>query len=168
MTISYRLVEASPAPLAYQDLQTAIRWVHAHADQYGIDQDRIYLIGNSAGGQGQGQNGQGQRRQRQQQGDNAGGDTSGRGNFAPSSAPVLPGQTRVVWVLGQDGKPERKRIKVGLSDGASTEIVEGELKEGDMVITGQTISGTSSAQNNQSRPPGFGNTPRVGGGGRGR
>jgi acetyl esterase/lipase len=50
MTISYRLVLASPAPLAYQDMQTAIRWVHAHADQYGIDQDRIYLIGNSAGG----------------------------------------------------------------------------------------------------------------------
>jgi dipeptidyl aminopeptidase/acylaminoacyl peptidase len=24
--------------------------VHAHADQYGIDPDRIYLIGNSAGG----------------------------------------------------------------------------------------------------------------------
>ncbi|MGE0158998.1 MAG: prolyl oligopeptidase family serine peptidase [Gemmatimonadales bacterium] len=50
MTVSYRLVLASPAPLAYQDLQTAIRWVHAHADQYGIDENRIYLIGNSAGG----------------------------------------------------------------------------------------------------------------------
>lgn len=50
MTISYRLVEATPAPLAYQDMQTAIRWVHAHAEQYGIDTDRIYLIGNSAGG----------------------------------------------------------------------------------------------------------------------
>jgi len=50
MTISYRLVLASPAPLAYQDMQTAIRWVHAHAEEYGIDQDRIYLIGNSAGG----------------------------------------------------------------------------------------------------------------------
>ncbi|HUF74634.1 MAG TPA: prolyl oligopeptidase family serine peptidase, partial [Longimicrobiales bacterium] len=35
---------------AYQDLQTAIRWVHAHADEYGIDPDRVYLIGNSAGG----------------------------------------------------------------------------------------------------------------------
>src|SRR5689334_19581085 len=44
MTISYRLVLASPAPLAYQDLQTAIRWVHAHAEQYGIDESRIYLI----------------------------------------------------------------------------------------------------------------------------
>ena len=50
MTIDYRLVGASPAPAAYQDLQTAIRWVHAHADEYGIDPDRIYLIGNSSGG----------------------------------------------------------------------------------------------------------------------
>lgn len=50
MTISYRLVGATPAPAAYQDVQTAIRWVHAHADEYGIDRDRIYLIGNSAGG----------------------------------------------------------------------------------------------------------------------
>ncbi len=50
MTIDYRLVGASPAPAGYQDVQTAIRWVHAHADEYGIDQDRIYLIGNSSGG----------------------------------------------------------------------------------------------------------------------
>ena len=124
--------------------------------------------GNAGGGQsqsGQGQGGQGQRRQRQQ-GDNAGGS-----NFAPSSAPVLPGQTRIVWVLGQNNQPERRRITVGLSDGASTEVSDGDLKEGDMVITGQQISGSGNAQNNQSRPPGFGNTPRVGGaggGGRGR
>ena len=50
MTIDYRLVGASPAPAAYQDVQTAIRWVHAHAGEYGIDPDRIYLIGNSSGG----------------------------------------------------------------------------------------------------------------------
>jgi acetyl esterase/lipase len=50
MTIDYRLVGATPAPAAYQDLQTAIRWVHAHADEYGIDTDSIYLIGDSSGG----------------------------------------------------------------------------------------------------------------------
>lgn len=50
MTIDYRLVGASPAPAPYQDVLTAIRWVHAHADRYGVDPDRIYLIGNSAGG----------------------------------------------------------------------------------------------------------------------
>lgn len=122
-------------------------------------QDATRQRTRAQGQAGQGQ-GQGQRRQRQQ-GDNASG-----GNFANASTPVLEGQTRIVWILGQNGEPERRRIKVGLSDGAATEVVEGELKEGDMVITGQQISGSSSAQSNQSRPPGFGNAPRVGGRGR--
>jgi acetyl esterase/lipase len=50
MTIDYRLVGASPAPAAYQDVQTAIRWLHAHSEEYGVDPERIYLIGNSSGG----------------------------------------------------------------------------------------------------------------------
>ena len=111
-------------------------------------------------GQGQGQ-GQGRRRQ---QGDNAAGDNSGQSQFAPASAPVLPGQVRVVWVLGQDGKPERRRITTGLSDGSATEVVEGNLNEGDMVITGQQISGATRTST-QSTPPGFGGAPRGAGGG---
>ncbi len=88
-----------------------------------------------------GQGGQGgQRRRQQQQGDNAAGGNSGESRFAPASAPVLPGQVRVVWVMGQNGKPERRRITTGLSDGSATEVVEGDLKEGEMVITGQQIS----------------------------
>ncbi len=114
---------------------------------------------NAGAGQGQGQ-GQGRRRQ---QGDNAAGE-GGENRFAPASAPVLPGQVRVVWVLGQDGKPERRRITTGLSDGSATEIVEGNLNEGDMVITGQQISGAARTST-QSTPPGFGNAPRGGGGG---
>ena len=115
-------------------------------------------------GAGQGQ-GQGQARRRQQQGDNASQQNGGEENrFAPASAPVLPGQVRVVWVLGQDGKPERRRITVGLSDGAATEIVDGNLKEGDTVITGQQVSGANRTANTQSTPPGFGNAPRGGGG----
>ena len=50
MSIDYRLVGATPAPACYQDFQCAIRWVHAHARRYNIDPDRIYLIGQSAGG----------------------------------------------------------------------------------------------------------------------
>ena len=50
MTIDYRLVGCSAPPACYQDLQCAIRWVHANADKYPIDKDRIFLIGMSAGG----------------------------------------------------------------------------------------------------------------------
>ena len=51
MSIDYRLVGGSPAPASYLDTLCAIRWVHAHAQEYKIDPERIYLIGQSAGGQ---------------------------------------------------------------------------------------------------------------------
>jgi acetyl esterase/lipase len=51
MSIDYRLVGGSPAPAPYLDLLCAIRWLHAHAEEYRIDPERIYLIGQSAGGQ---------------------------------------------------------------------------------------------------------------------
>jgi len=50
MSIDYRLVGSSPAPACYQDFQCAIRYVHAHAKQFNIDPERIFLIGQSAGG----------------------------------------------------------------------------------------------------------------------
>lgn len=50
MSIDYRLVDCSPAPACYQDLQCAIRFVHANAKRYNIDTNRIFLIGQSAGG----------------------------------------------------------------------------------------------------------------------
>ena len=117
--------------------------------------------GNSSG------NSQG-RRQAAGNGDGASGRANNGGDvqFAPSTAPVLAGQTRIVWVMGQDGTPQRRRIKVGLTDGASTEVVEGNLVEGEIVITGQTTSGTTRANTNQSSAPGFGGAPRTGGGGR--
>src|SRR6266436_968256 len=91
------------------------------------------------------------------------GQQGGARNFAPASAPVLEGQTRIVWVLGADGKPQARRIKIGLTDGASTEVVEGNLQEGEMVIIGQTISAANKAQSTQSPAPGFGGAPRTGG-----
>ncbi len=50
MSIDYRLVGCTPAPACYQDVQCAIRYVHAHAKRYNIDTDRVFLIGQSAGG----------------------------------------------------------------------------------------------------------------------
>jgi HlyD family secretion protein len=93
------------------------------------------------------------------------------GQFAPSTAPVLAGQTRIVWVLGQNGKPQRRRIKIGLTDGSATEVVEGNLVEGEMAITGQTGTAAKSSTSQTSAAPGFGGAPRTGGpagGGRGR
>ena len=128
-----------------------------------------------ARGRGGGGNGNGQGR-RQQNGNAAtdGSAKSGNGGevqFARATDPVLAGQTRAVWVMGQDGTPQRRRIKIGLTDGASTEVVEGNLVEGELVITGQTLSSSAAKSNtNQTAAPGFGGAPRTGapGGGRGR
>jgi pectinesterase len=50
-TIDYRLSPEAPYPAAIHDVKTAVRWVRAHAADYGIDQDRIAVAGGSAGGQ---------------------------------------------------------------------------------------------------------------------
>jgi len=136
-------------------------------------------LGRNSNGGGNAGGGQRQRGQSAQQSDNTnaaaaqGGQEQagqqqggGQRNFAPASAPVLEGQTRVVWVMGQDGKLQSRRIKVGLTDGASTEVVEGNLQEGEMVVTGQTLtSATKSTTTNAA--PGFGGQ-RTGAPGGGR
>jgi len=111
-------------------------------------------------------NGQGRRQPSATRGDASQGGSRGDAQFARPTDPVLAGQTRIVWVLGQDGKPDRRRIKVGLTDGTATEVVEGNLVEGEMVITGQTQSSAGSSNTNQTSAPGFGGAPRTGGGGR--
>ncbi|MBU2167537.1 MAG: efflux RND transporter periplasmic adaptor subunit, partial [Alphaproteobacteria bacterium] len=45
------------------------------------------------------------------------------------------GNRGVVWVL-RDGKPVRVPVRTGATDGSYTEIIDGELKAGDQVITG--------------------------------
>lgn len=39
-----------------------------------------------------------------------------------------------VWVLGREGQPERRRLRVGMADDQFTEVLGGELAEGDAVI----------------------------------
>jgi len=99
-------------------------------------------------------------------GGEGGGDGQRRfGGITPSTAAVVEGQTRIVWLMGADGKPQPKRIKIGITDGSTTEIVEGDLKEGDTVIIGQSVSSSSATRQGQT-PPGFGG-PRFGPGGGG-
>lgn len=56
---------------------------------------------------------------------------------------------RRAWVL-KDGKPVPVRVTIGISDGSFTEIVAGDLKEGDAVITDVAGGTPAGAQNGRS------------------
>ena len=58
-----------------------------------------------------------------------------------------------VYVLGKDGKPQAVPIKTGVSDGAYTELIEGKLNEGDLLVTGEAPKGSSRSGGS---PPGMG------------
>lgn len=49
--VEYRLSPEALYPAAVHDLKTALRWMRANADRYGIDTTRIAVSGCSAGGQ---------------------------------------------------------------------------------------------------------------------
>jgi len=49
-SIDYRLAPAHPYPAAIEDVETAIRWVKAHAAAYRVDPRRVAIAGESAGG----------------------------------------------------------------------------------------------------------------------
>jgi acetyl esterase/lipase len=50
-SINYRMSPKYLWPACFEDVQTAIRWVKAHAAEYKGDPNRIALVGYSAGGQ---------------------------------------------------------------------------------------------------------------------
>ncbi len=71
----------------------------------------------------------------------------GRGMNQESRAAANPGRIAVVWVL-RGGTPTAKAIRVGVSDGAFVELIEG-LEEDDVLVTGviykdpkQAVSGS--------------------------
>lgn len=49
-SVQYRFSGEAPFPAAIQDVKGAIRWLRAHAAQYGIDPRRVGVWGGSAGG----------------------------------------------------------------------------------------------------------------------
>jgi HlyD family secretion protein len=56
-----------------------------------------------------------------------------------------------VWVL-RDGKLQSLRVRTGVTDGAMTAIVDGDLKEGDQVVTGVTEPGATATKTGTSSP----------------
>jgi len=49
-SIQYRVSDQQIFPAQIQDVKAAIRFLRAHAEQYGIDSERVALAGDSAGG----------------------------------------------------------------------------------------------------------------------
>ena len=80
----------------------------------------------------------------------AGRDGRGAGDAAAFGGGGNPGR---VWILDADGKPKAVALTLGLSDGTATEVLRGDLKEGQEVITGLAAAGQ------QNRPGTSGSTP---------
>ncbi len=110
------------------------------------------------GGQGQGEQGSGFRRgggdagQGGPPGEGQSGSRRGGANRAPDR--------RVLWVL-RAGQPHPVPIRIGISDGSLTEVASGDIKAGDLVLTGVTLGNeTPTATNNRQQGPGANNFPR--------
>ena len=49
-----------------------------------------------------------------------------------------------IWIMGEGGKAKAVEVRFGLTDGSMTEIVSGDLKEGQEVIVGQQAAAKAS------------------------
>jgi acetyl esterase/lipase len=49
IAVEYRLLDQAPWPAQMHDVNGAVRWTRAHADELGVDLDKIVLQGHSAG-----------------------------------------------------------------------------------------------------------------------
>jgi acetyl esterase/lipase len=50
VSINYRLLDDAPFPACIEDCKAGVRWVRANAKKYGLDPDRLGVLGGSAGG----------------------------------------------------------------------------------------------------------------------
>lgn len=71
------------------------------------------------------------------------------------------GGWQVVWKLGPEKKPIPEAFRAGITDYSYTQVLEGDLKEGDVLITGQSATSGKTAQGPlQQSGPRFGGPRR--------
>ncbi|MBP2233256.1 HlyD family secretion protein [Azospirillum agricola] len=75
-------------------------------------------------------------------------------NVASSGAPSSA-RTGEVWVLGSAGTPERRPVRLGVTDGTVVEVVEGGLVPGDRLVLGETAPAAAGTV------PSMGPGPRI-------
>lgn len=96
-------------------------------------------------------------------GGGGGGERGGRSGEGGGDRPKRQrSPMRTIYVPGEKGPDGAKseiakpvQIRTGISDGVSTEVVEG-LKEGDLVIVGQNVTANASSQSAPANPFGGG------------
>lgn len=74
---------------------------------------------------------------------------------APGEAagkPAADGNWYMVRVLGKNGQPEPRRIRIDLNNGSNVEVLEG-LAEGDKVVVGEVTAAESAARGGNNRNP---------------
>jgi HlyD family secretion protein len=80
----------------------------------------------------------------------------GRGGRGGREVSIGRGSRQTVYVLGADGNPTPVRVVVGESNGAETEIVGGDLREGQQVITARLAAGQVQEKSEPRRDRGEG------------
>jgi HlyD family secretion protein len=66
-----------------------------------------------------------------------------------------------VYVLDDDGRPRAVPVMLGPTDGAYTELLSGDLQEGQAVVIGGGPRPSAAAQSTPARPPMRGGPPRL-------
>jgi acetyl esterase/lipase len=51
LTVDYRMTDEAPFPAALEDAKLAIRWAKVNGPEHGLDPERVFVMGWSAGGQ---------------------------------------------------------------------------------------------------------------------
>ncbi len=77
--------------------------------------------------------------------------------FKPIGMPIEKKKTDV-WLLDGQGRPQSVSVKTGIADAQFTEVLEGQVRQGDSVIVGLEAS---EGKDQKNLPPGFGMGPQM-------